>query len=54
MSLISAPPDAPIRATQAEKEIVAGIHLCLEKGQIPPGVASFNSFETELILDDIK
>jgi len=45
---------ALFKATQAEKEIVAGIHLCLEKGQIPIAEDSFNAFPVELILDDVK
>lgn len=42
------------KAYAAEQSYLTDITNCLEKGQMPPKVASFISFKTELILDDVK
>lgn len=42
------------KAYVREQTYLTDIRNCLEKGQIPPKVASFTNFAVELILDDVK
>eukprot|EP01052_Picozoa_sp_SAG31_P004045 SAG31_NODE_163_length_21856_cov_7.550214_1_plen_2125_part_00 len=42
------------KAYAKEQTYLKDITNCLEKGQMPPQVDSFISFDTELILDDVK